>query len=506
MVEGYRLDDGGVEVYGSGSMKDDEQPVSLDATLAASFDAGAFRALGHRVIDRLARHLAAADDGAVLPAFSPRQAVARLGPVPRTPASDVDEAFLSVIDDAIGTATRLHHRGFVGHQVATPLPSAALADVVAALLNNGMAIFEMGKGATALERAVLVWLAGALGLPATTSGVLTHGGSLGNLTALLAARQSRGADPWRRGVRGQPLVVFVAETAHYSVARAVRVLGLGDEGCVAVPVDDRLRLDVRALQDAITRARRQKKRPIAVVASAGSTAAGAFDPLDAIADVAEREHVWFHVDGAHGAALALSAVERHKTLGLARADSVVLDFHKMLLMPALVTAVLFRDGKAGAAAFAQQAGYLFDDADDDGWSDVGRRTVECTKRMLALPVWTTLQSLGSDALVAHVEHCCALARSFAALIDEHPRLELLTPPECNIVCFRVRGLDGGEHAALRRRILDGGQFYPVQVHLHARGLSDERQGLWLRTTLLNPRTTVDDLHRLLAEIASAAPA
>jgi L-2,4-diaminobutyrate decarboxylase len=476
---------------------------SASTTLHDAFDAERFRALAHRVVDRLADHLAHVDDGAVVPALSPRDAVARLrAAVPRRPAEDVDAAFERVVDDALATATRLHHRGFVGHQVASPLPAAALADLVMALLNNGMAIFEMGKGGTALERAVLVWLAGEMGLSPTSSGVLTHGGSLGNLTALLAARQAKGDDPWRRGVRAQPLVVFVADTAHYSVARAVRIIGLGDEGCVAVPVDERLRLNACALADAIAKARRQKKRPIAVVASAGSTAAGAFDPLNDIADVAAREGLWMHVDGAHGGALALSARHRARTAGIERADSVVVDFHKLLLMPALVTAVLFRDARAGAAAFAQQAGYLFDDDRDDGWSDVGRRTVECTKRMLALPVWATLQAFGADVFVEHVDRCCALATTFAAMIEDDPRLELLTPPDCNIVCFRVRGKDGGENAAIRQRIVAKGAHYPVQVHLHARGLDDAKQGLWLRTTLMNPRTTPDDLRRLLDEVVA----
>ncbi len=471
---------------------------------AAAFDPERFRALARAVVDRLADHLAGVDDGPVLPHGAPRDHVAALGAaVPRGRAADVDAAVLAAIDAALAGATRLHHKGFVGHQVATPLPVAALCDLVASLLNNGMAIFEMGKGATATERAVLVWLAAQLGLPSSSSGVLTHGGSLGNLTALLAARQARGDDPWRRGVRGQPLVVFVADTAHYSVARAVRILGLGDEGCVSVPVDDRLRLVPAALREAIARARQKKKRPIAVVASAGSTAAGACDPLDVVADVAAAEGLWFHVDGAHGGALALSPTERHKVHGLHRADSVVVDLHKMLLMPALVTATLFRDARAGAAAFAQQAGYLFDDDHDDGWSDVGRRTVECTKRMLGLQVWATLQAFGSDFFVEHVDACCARARAFAAMIDAEPGLELLTPPDANIVCFRLRGRDGGVQAAVRQRIVDDGAFYPVQVHLHARGLDDARQGLWLRTTLLNPRTTIDDLRRLLAAVLYA---
>jgi L-2,4-diaminobutyrate decarboxylase len=482
---------------------DDARATALSPTLQAAFDAERFRALAHRVVDRVADHLANVDDGPVVPSLAPRDAVARLdGRVPRQPADDVDAAVLAVFDEAFASATRLHHRGFVGHQVASPLPAAALADLVMAILNNGMAIFEMGKGATALERAVLVWLAAELGMPSSSSGVLTHGGSLGNLTALLAARQAKGDDPWRRGVRAQPLVVFVADTAHYSVARAARILGLGDEGCVAVPVDNRLRLDAAALREAVGKARRQKKRPIAVVASAGSTAAGAFDPLNAIADVAADEGLWLHVDGAHGGALALSPRERAKTAGLSRADSVIVDFHKLLLMPALVTAVLFRDARTGAAAFAQKAGYLFDDAHDDGWSDVGRRTVECTKRMLALPVWATLQAYGADAVVEHVERCCALARTFARMIDDDDRLELLTPPDCNIVCFRVRGKDGGENAAIRQRVVDKGDHYPVQVHLHARGLDDAKQGLWLRTTLMNPRTTTAELRCLLDDVVA----
>ncbi len=490
-------------------------------------DSARFRRLGHRLIDVLADALDAqydgCDDGAVMPPLTPNDAVA-VFPTPANAdaaadfAGDVDAAFDDAVARALQTATRLHAPGFVGHQVATPLPTAALFDLVSATLNNGMAIFEMGKGGTALERASLRWLADALGLSSSTTGVLCMGGSIGNLTALLAARQAKSDDAWRRGLRVQPqLCVFVAETAHYSVARACRIMGLGDDGCVSVPVDERLRMDVGALKKAIADARGKNRRPIAVVASAGSTAAGAIDPIDEIADVCAAENVWLHVDGAHGAPLAMLPERRTDLRGLERADSVVCDFHKLLQMPALCTAVLFRDGKTGAAAFAQKAGYLFpdddavessaDDAVDDSWSDIGRRTIECTKAMLGLKVWGSIRMFGAAHFEAHVRHCCALATTLASLIKAQPSLELLVEPELNIVCFRVRGKSGGENAAVRRAILATGDFYPVQVHLVADGVSDDRKGLWLRCALQNQHTTAETLRVLVdAVVAAANPA
>lgn len=462
-----------------------------------------FRATGHRVVDLLADHLDHPTTP-VLPPLSPSQASASFDGEFREEGRGPEEFLDGLVGDVervIGAATKLHHPGFVGHQVATPLPLAALMDLVDSFLNNGMAVFEMGKAGVGIEKSVLHWLTTVVGFPvATTGGALVDGGSIGNLTALLAARQAKSNDAWKRGVRAQPLCVFVADTAHYSVARAVRVMGLGDEGCVSVAVDDRLKMDVSALRAAIEKSIKQKKRPIAVVASAGSTAAGAYDDLDAVADVCAEFGLWCHVDGAHGAPLALLPERRAQLKGLERADSIVADFHKMLLMPALVTGVLFRDAKAGAKAFDQDAGYLFGDVDDDAWSDVGRRTIECTKKMLGLKVWACLRAYGVAYFRDHVRACCEKALALAALISADERLELLVQPEANIVCFRVRGKDGGQHAAIRKAVIDDGDFYCVQVHLHARGLKKEQQGLWLRTTLLNPATTTAHLQQLLSRV------
>lgn len=461
-----------------------------------AWSADTFRSEGARVLELLARHLddARASSDPVMPRERAAELAARF---PSDFTREGDGALVEHIARAVASSTRLHAPRFVGHQVATPLPPAALCDFVASFMNNGMAVYEMGPAATAMERSVLRFFTRTAGLPeATSSGVLTSGGSLGNLTALLAARQAQakriGFDAWRRGLKGGPqLVVFVAETAHYSVARAARILGLGDDGVVSIDVDDALRMKPDALERAIAEQRKKKREPICVVASAGSTAVGAVDPLPAIADICAREGLWFHVDGAHGASLLLSEQHRAKLQGIERADSIVWDAHKLMMMPALVTAVLFRDANAGAGAFAQEAGYLFDDDDENAADDVGRRTVECTKRMMSLKLYACLRAYGTRFFGAHVDHCCALASSLANKVRARGG-EVLAAPSMNIVCFRPRTTDGGKVAALRKRILDDGRFYVVQLHW--------RGSLWLRCTLSHPATTDADVDALLDEV------
>jgi L-2,4-diaminobutyrate decarboxylase len=463
-----------------------------------------FRALGHALVDLMATHLEQAQRCVtpVMPALTPAQACAQFpSSFPASAATDERAHLLRLVAQVLEGTTALHSPRFIGHQVATPIPEAALIDMCSSLLNNGMAIFEMGKAGTAMERAVLQHVALRMGFPSTSSGVLTSGGSLGNLTALLAARQARaGFDVWHGGMKhGPALAVLVAETAHYSVARAARIAGFGNDGCIPVEVDEHLRMKPAALERALAAARTRKRTVVAVVASAGSTAAGAIDPLNDIADVCEAQQVWLHVDGAHGGALVFSDAHKSKLRGIERADSVVLDFHKMMLMPALSTAVLFRDAKTGAAAFAQQAGYLFDDdRSDDAWSDIGKRTVECTKRTMSWPVYAMLQTKGTAHFAHHIDACVSKTRAFAEMIAAEPRLELLTMPDINITCFRVRGMSAGATAALRKAIIDEGTFYIVQVHLG--------RELWLRTTLLHPDTSIDDLRALLARVlASLTP-
>ncbi len=481
-------------------MLDTRMSQSLEPLLAA-YDPEAFRAVGHRLIDTLADYLQGAMQGAmpVLPDAPPERTVPAYAGFPAKPSG---EQLVDLVSRVLGQSNHLHHPRYIGHQVSSPLPMAALCDMVAALTNNGMAVYEMGPAATAMELAVVEFMAKALGFdPARAGGVLTSGGSVGNLTALLAMRQAKaGFNVWEDGAQGGPkLGVLVSEQAHYSVARAVRIMGWGREGVVPVATDARFRLRPDALAGALARAAEAGVRVIGVVSSSCGTSLGAFDPIEPIADFCEEHGLWLHVDGAHGAAAVLSPKHAGLLRGVERADSVVWDAHKMMCMPALVTGVIYRDGAHGGQAFSQQAAYLF----AKNAYDSGERTLECTKRMMSLKVYAALRLLGTDAIGAYVGEMFDMGKRFARLVAERPGLELATDPDCNIVCFRVRkeGLAAGPgldalQVAIRAQLLASGEFYIVQTKLPA--------GTFLRVTLVNPLTTDAELTRLIDRVEELA--
>lgn len=432
----------------------------------AAYDPELFRQQAHAIVDRLADHLRDVSALPVMPNVPPRDNVAAWASDFRG-GLDAVELFTRVIRES----THLHHPGFVGHQVTAPLPLTAIAELVAGFLNNGAAVYEMGPATTAMERVVSSFLCRRLGY-AEGEAIFTSGGSLGNLTALLAARACKG-----------PGVVLTSEEAHYSTARAARIMGLE---LVTVPADERFRMRVDALAARHAELTAQGKAVMAVVASACSTSTGAFDPLPAIADLCEARGLWLHVDGAHGASFVLSPKHRHLACGIARADSVVWDAHKMMLCPALVTAVLFKRAADSFAAFhGTSAAYLLDDGPR---MDGALRTVECTKRMLILGLYAALTVHGEDVLAAYLDTIVDLAHDFARTLARTPGFEVL-PPECNIVCFRY---GDGDQDRLRQAILDDGQFYVVKTRLRGR--------TYLRTTIINPRTTAADLDRLIARV------
>lgn len=471
-----------------------------------------FRSLARTIAETLADHVDRALDGAgpVLPAHDPDAlAAAWADPFPAT--GEGPAAITELVDAVLTHSNRLHHPGYVGHQVAVPIPAAALVEASNALLNNGMAVYEMGQLQTVMERRVVEWMAGRLGWDADSKtgpapdGVLTHGGSAGNLTALLAMRQAAaGHDVWTDGHR-EPLSILVSEEAHYCIDRAVRIMGWGARGAIPVRTDDRRRLDRAGLDAALSAARADGRRVIGVVASSCSTAIGSFDPIDIVADFCEEHGLRLHVDGAHGATWALSRRHRGRVAGIERADSVVWDLHKMMGLPTLSTAVLFRDGRQSSEAFAQEASYLFDgDGDGPPWWDIGHRTLECSKRSMSVTAYVMLRALGTDYFSEHVDRLADRTIEFAAMIRETADFEAAHDPDANILCFRHRpgGLAKGEaldehQRRLRRTVVESGAFYLVQT-----GLDGET---WLRVTIMNPATTREDLARLLDALRSAAP-
>ena len=451
---------------------------SVPPAIADAYDPERFRREGHQLIDQLADALAAMHrrEGRVLPWREPaeaRDAWAELG----------SGELVADMARVVAASTALHDPRYLGHQVAPALPGAALAELVSALCNNGTGVYEMGPASVPIELAVIRWMCERAGY-AGGSGALTSGGSLGNLTALLAMRQAK-AGVWERGTERQ-LAVITSSDTHYSVARAVRVMGWGDAGVVTVPVDRDHKLRAAAVEAALD------ERVIGIVAAGGSTATGAFDPIDELADLAERRGLWLHVDAAHGGGALLSERHRGKLSGIARADSIVWDAHKLMMMPALVTAVLFKQADHAYEAFAQQASYLFaGGAPRDTWWDLGQRTVECTKRMMSIELWTALRQYGEGWFGEVVDRLFELTRVFADKITASGDFELALPPDGNIVCYRLRGAD---NRALRQACVRDGRFYIVGTQLAG--------SYWLRSTVMNPLTEPSDFDALLEHLRS----
>lgn len=472
--------------------------------LRAAFDAETFREQGHALVDRLADHLGRAlrgESAAVLPWQEPEAQLARTPGFGEEGSGDL----VAVSEDLIQRAFHLHDPRTMGHQDGLPVPAASLAGLLISTLNNDPSVYETGPAVVPIEMRLLRWMIEEVGYPRDAGGVLTGGGSLGNLTALLAARQAKaGFDLWHRGGHaGERLCVLVSDHAHYCVARAVQMMGWGYEGYERVAVDDAYRLRPDDLAPAFERARARGRRPIAVVASACTTATGSYDRLPPIADFCQERGLWLHVDGAHGASAVLSPRYKELLAGLERADSLVWDCHKLMLTPAVLTAVLFKDGRRSYETFRQEATYLFEERPDEEWYNPGNRTVECTRPGMAVLLYTALRVHGKGLFRDYVTRCFDLARRFAALLREAPDFELALEPEANIVCFRHVPSASDEdpdalQARIRRQVVAGGDYYLVQAELGER--------VFLRCSLMNPFTSEPDLLGLMDAVREAARA
>ena len=406
----------------------------------------------------------------------------------------------------IAQAIKIHHPHVMGHQVGVSAPVAALADLLGSLLDTGNGVYEVGNPATAIERAVICDLCERMNLGPRSGGFITSGGTLGNLTALLAARRvAAPQDVWQEGNSSDvQLGVLVSEEAHYCMDRAARIMGWGEAGVIKVCTDSNRRLTASALETSLKSATARGIKTIAAVGNSCTTGTGVFDPLEEIAEFCENHQLWFHVDAAHGGAAIFS--ENHRSLlnGIEHANSVVIDFHKLMLTPSLATAVLFRD-ESTSFAFSQQADYLWREASSNEelpWYDAARRTMECTRSMSALRIYAILATHGQALIEANVDRVFEAAQEFADLLDSASDFELFAHPQANIVCFRYRPLDLSKNelsdlnSSIRSRLIRKGNHYIVETKFEG--------NTWLRCAIMNPFTNIGHMRALLQAIRKVA--
>ncbi len=463
------------------------------------YDSEKFRERGHRLIDQLADHL---EDKTT---EKSHRAIHW-----NTPDEELRfwKDFLkngevdSMFSNMIARTTYVHHPHYIGHQVSPTAPLTALSGMISSLLNNGMAIYEMGMAPSAIERVVTDILCKKIGFDTNARGFLTSGGTLANLTALLSARKAKiSHDVWNEG-NSQQLGILVSEEAHYCVDRAAKIMGLGEQGIIKIPATDGYEMDVSQLESSYRNALKKGIHVFAIVGSAPSTATGVYDDLDAIAAFSEKYDLWFHVDGAHGGAAIFSEKYAHTVSGIDQADSVVIDGHKMMMMPTITTALLMRDGKNANATFSQKADYLLTHEDHEDWYNSGKRTFECTKNMMSIHWYSMLKLYGESIFDDYLTRLYDMGRLFGEMIEKETDFELAVTPVSNIVCFRyidpvmeMQDLNA-LNEKIRQKLLEDGTFYIVQTKL--------RTVHYLRTTIMNPLTTYAHLSLLLETIRKLA--
>lgn len=392
-----------------------------------------------------------------------------------------------------------HSHGYMGHQVAVTPALTVLTNAAIAYLNNTTTVYEMGMTANAMEKTIINYLAKEFGYSKDSTGVITSGGSLGNLTALITARTSSGISEsdYSR------LAIIVSEEAHYSVERAAEIMGIPSANIFKVKSDSTHKITTQLLEETYQSAFEQNKLVFCIVGCAGTTAVGAYDNLNEIADFAENHHIWFHVDGAHGAAVIFSNKYSYLISGIERSDSLIMDFHKMLMAPGISTVVLYNSRKQKINEFSPSASYLWQNQQSEEWYNSAKHTLECTKPITILHTYALLKRYGSELYNQHVTYLYDLGKKFATMALSRKYFELAVNPESNIVCFRYNPLHlqpsdeiNKLNATIYQKLLEDGEFYLVNTKI--KGI------FYLRVSLMNPLTTTDDIQRLLDKIEDIA--
>ncbi len=433
------------------------------------------------------------------------------GAVPSEPGSlPEDGAGLAVTIDELGMAAewgcRVGAPGFFGF-ITTGASSSAIAAHTTVAVAGGQRYLL--HAFNALERTGLRWLAELCGLPIGVQGVFTSGGSTANLVALGAARQAAyekvgidvAADGLPDGPEGR---IYVSARAHRTIHRSAAVLGLGRNAVAEIPVDASSRIDVRALEAALSKDAARGIVPIATVAIAGSTDTGCVDPIADVVEVARRFDSWVHIDGAYGLVANASPLLAPRFRGMEQADSWIVDPHKWLATGLGVGAVYVRDERVLTRAFTEgEAAYLegsFSPEDVDAGSQfdlIGGRwadqAVELSSPPRGVLVWAVLREIGRAGVARRVERHVGFAQRVAERVRAHPRLELLLEPDLSIACFRYVPAEGRDVNELNGRILERLRretpFIPTSTVVDG--------ALAIRPCFINPRTTEADVEGLV---------
>ncbi|MEV0968384.1 pyridoxal phosphate-dependent decarboxylase family protein [Microtetraspora glauca] len=418
-------------------------------------------------------------------------------------------AALDELDDVyLRDAVYFHHPRYLAHLNCPVVIPALLGEAVLSAVNSSLDTWDQSAGATLIERRLIDWTAGRIGLGPGADGVFTSGGTQSNFQALLLSREEACAAAMARSPLSRHdvlsrLRVLTSEAGHFSVRKSAKLLGLAPDAVISVETDPDRRMRPAALARELERCRREDLPVMAVVATAGTTDFGSIDPLPEIADLCERAGVWLHVDAAYGCGLLVSRTRRDLLDGIERADSVTVDFHKSFFQPVSSSALLVRD-----AAVLRHATYHADYLNparmvEQRIPNQVDKSIQTTRRFDALKLWLTLRIMGPDAVGELFDEVVDRAADAWALLAADPRFEVVTRSQLSTVVFRYLPPEGPG-----RTLADDANLYARDA-LSASGeavvAGTKVDGHhYLKFTLLNPETSLDDIAHVLDLIANHA--
>ncbi len=450
---------------------------------ALGMDPEEMRRLGHKVVDLVIdRHLRKNEEPAILTG-EPRALMEALGgPLPEEPM-DPDESLALLAEVALAHQQHGDHPRYFARVPGPCSFAAILGEWLGTGFNTISASWGGGSGPATVEMVAIDWLRQMIGMPDTTEGVLVSGGSLANLTAFATARSELGHG-----------VAYVTDQTHSSLPRDLEEMGCPEGHVRKLPTDETYRMSLTQLTRAIAEDKADGKRPLMVVATAGTTNAGVADPLNALADICRAEDMWLHVDGAYGGPAAVTEQGRRYLAGIERADSLVLDPHKWFFQPYDIGACLVTRPGALERCFAMSPEYLKDVQATTGAVNFGNRSLELTRRSRAIKLWMSIRTYGAKRFRQAVQRGIALAEFAEAYLRERPDMwEIVTPAQIGVVCFALRDWKPGEHRARAAAVSESGFACVSSTMLRERSV--------LRLCTINPLTTEADVAETIDRLA-----
>jgi len=422
------------------------------------------------------------------------------------PLASYDELFSEVQELYVDHATAFHLPNYIAHLNCPVVIPALAAEVLISAINSSQDTWDQSAGGTLMERQLINWTAQQIGFGDRADGVFTGGGSQSNLMGLLLARDYFALNRLNHNIKvdGNPpeasrFRVFVSDKSHFSNQKNASLLGLGEQGVIQVATDGRFKMKPDALEEAIRNELQLGNIPFAIVATAGTTDFGNVDPLEAISALAAKYKLWMHVDAAYGCGLLLTDQHKHLLAGIEKADSVTIDYHKSFFQPISSSAFIVRD-KNSLEIIKHHADYLNPKEQDyeEYPAQINKSITQSTRRFDALKLWFTLRLLGREKLGEYMNAIISTAKEAADLITRDPELELLSDSDISVLVFRYRSLTlkhvdlSALNQYIKKKMFHTGEVLVASTKVNG--------SFYLKFTIFNPITTVNDIKNILGII------